>query len=170
MGISMRATMVTDEQIRELSEDSSWRDQRLTAIFHSDNEYCYLADYWDGIHYMITRRRESSELPLSILKKGDVEFSSNVDFSQRYPESTHAIFSTTVKALEVELQNLTPSVLLEGHDKLDSSFYPGRFWRSPDHDGSDFRELMVYYNRLQKIVASAATQNKGLILFRYEDL
>lgn len=169
MGISMRATMVTDEQIRELSEDSSRQHELLIAIFHSGNEFCYLADYWDGLHYMLTGRRESSELPLSILKKGDVEFSSNVDFSERYPESTHAIYSTTVKALEVELQNLAESVLPENHNKLNSSFYPGRLWRSPDHDGSDFSELMTYFNRLQNIVTTAAAQNKGLILYRYED-
>lgn len=164
----MKATMVTDEQIRDLSEDSSRADELLNITFHS-YEGCYLADYWDGIHYMLTGGRESSALPLSVLKKGDVEFSSDVDFSKRYTESTHAIYSTTIKALEVELQHLTESVLQERYNKLDSNLYPGRFWGSPDHDGSGFRELMFYYNRLRDIIAKAATQNTGLVFYRYED-
>jgi hypothetical protein len=168
----MKVTMVTDEQIRDFNKEASRLDELLKTTFHRYEDYCYLTDYWDGIHYLLTGAAENSELPLSALKKGDVAFSNDVDFSKRYPESTHVIYSSTVKTLAAELYHLTESTLRQRFDKprmLELNVYPGRLWLFPDREDSSFRELMFYYSRLRDIVAKAAQQNKGLLFCRYED-
>ena len=168
MGISMRVVMVTDEQIRDLRKDSD-SHQSLVNLFHKP-DFCYLADYWDGIHFMLTGERESSDSPLSVLKKGDVDFSGDADFSKRRTESTHAVYSAKVEAFDHALRRLAEPVLAERHNKLNSSFYPGRFWRSPDTDGSFLLEITAYFKRLHDIAEKAAKQKMGLIFYRYEDL
>lgn len=167
MGISMRAVMVTDEHIRDLSKNAN-PHQSLINLFHKP-DFCYLADYWDGIHFMLTGAREASQSPLSVLKKGDVEFSDDADFSIGYKESTHAVYSAKIAAFDAELRQITEPLLSERHNQLNSSFYPGRFWREPDADGRFFREIMAYYKRLRDIAETAAKQNMGLIFYRYED-
>jgi len=172
MGISMKAIMVTDGQILGLCESTSQLDKTVQALFRGHDDDCYLADYWDGIHYVLTAGNENSNLPLSALKRGDVEFSGDVAFSKRQPESTHAIYSTTVRDLAIALRQITESTLRERFNKprmLELNIYPGRLWAFPDHEDDGFRELMLYYSRLRDLVAKAAGQNKGLFFIRYED-
>ena len=51
MSISMSIYLCDDAQIRDFSEDMNQVEDFL--IRSSNRGDCYLADFWDGIHYLL---------------------------------------------------------------------------------------------------------------------
>lgn len=163
MGISVSVYPVTDSQISRFSQDPS----RIDEFIHNTPNHrgCYLADFWDGLHFLLTGRPDSRELPLAALKRGDVAF-------RGVSDQAHAIFSRTTQAFTVELQSLTAAVLRERLDlgkMVEAPVYPVRLWLFPEHEESTFRELMFYFDRLRDVALEASAGGQGLLFSRYED-
>lgn len=163
MGISMSIFSVTDAQINQFSQDPS----QIDAFIHStpNRRGCYLADFWDGLHFLLNREYDSRELPLAALKVGDVAY-------QGVSDQLHAIFSHTAQAFAVELQSLSTTTLQERLDlgkMVEARVYPIRPWLFPEHRESTFRELMFYFDRLRDIAVEASAGGQGLLFSRYED-
>ena len=167
MGISVSAVMATDEQIREFRENPSRLEDLLNRTIPSGGEeVCYLGDFWDALHYVLTEGGDRSELPLCVLKRGDVRYSKGLS------DPAHAVYSATVRALAGELQGLSESILRERFDlpkMLEARVYPGRLWVFPDLADDTFRELMSYFRGLRDFATEAAREEKGLVFCRYED-
>ncbi|HEU0180413.1 MAG TPA: DUF1877 family protein [Blastocatellia bacterium] len=163
MGISMSLYLCDDAQIREFSDDVNRVED---FIIRSPNRGdCYLADFWDGIHYLLTSGTDTRDLPLAALKTGDVEFRGGAS-------ATHAIFSETAKAFAEELQSLSEQTLRERFDPgrmLEARVDPIRPWLFPEHAESTFRDLMFYFDRLRNIASAASREGQGLLFTRYED-
>jgi uncharacterized protein DUF1877 len=163
MGISMSVYRVTDAQIRDFSEDVSRVADFLDRAGRGE---CYLADFWDGVHFLLTGGPDAGELPLSALKVGDVEFRGGY-------EPTHAIFRPMAQSFAAELQGLSEAALRERFDPremAEARVYPIRPWLFPEHAESTFRELMFYFGRLHNAAAEASVKGHGLLFSRYEDL
>ncbi len=171
MGISLSVLKVIDDHIRRFDESPKLLEALLVeTIAHGSSSRCYLADYWDGLDFLLTEGQDKPELPLCALKRGDVAY---VDTS----DPTHAIFSTTTHALARVLSLLDESTLRarfnpqrmlnEGGDGR--TVYPGRLWVFPNLAEATFRELMFYFSRLRDFTAQASEENKGLLFHRYED-
>lgn len=163
MGISMSLYLCDDAQIRDFSEDvNRVRDFLIRSPNRGD---CYLADFWDGIHYALTSGTDTRDLPMAALKAGDVGFWGGV-------EATHAIFSGTAKVFAERLQTLTEETLRQRFDPgkmVEARVYPIRPWLYPKHAESTFRELMFYFDRLRNVAVTASREGCGLLFSRYED-
>lgn len=163
MGISMSLHLCADAQIRDFSEDvNRVNDFLLESPSRGD---CYLADFWDGLHFLLAGGADARDLPLAALKVGDVEF-------QGATEATHAIFSGTAKTLAEELQTLSAPTLRERFDPgkmVEARVYPVRPWLFPEHAESTFQELMFYFDRLRNVAVAASREGHGLLFIRYED-
>jgi len=125
-----------------------------------------LADFWDGLHFLLVEGSQSSTLPAAALKFGDVSLRVG-------RESVHAILTRTLKRLADEINGLTEPALRERFDMermLQANVYPVRPWMFPEEKESTFRELMVYFERFRKVVRKAAAEGDGLVFCRYEDL
>ena len=167
MGISLSVVMATDERIRSFVQAPESLDGIVAA--HGPDE-CYLADYWDGLHYLLTGDAGAGELPLSALKRGTVAF---VDVD----DPTHAIDSATVAALTEVLQGLgasdlrkhfdPPAMLIAGEDGR--AIYPSRYWGPRASPERMFGELVFHFEKYREFVARAADEGKGLVFCRYED-
>ncbi len=163
MGISMSIYTVTDVQISEFAEDPTRVDEfALRSWWRGE---CYLADFWHGVHFLLTGRAEEAELPLSALKTGDAIYTNASD-------PAHAIFSSTTKALASQVQTLSEADLRKNFDleAMSESVYPIRPWLFPELAESTFSELTFYFERLRGIAIRAAEEGKGLLFRRYEDL
>lgn len=163
MGISMSVHKLTDARLAELGEDAS-RAKDLLRELPSPGE-CYLADFWDGVHFLLTGSPDAGELPLAALKVGDVRLGGGA-------EATHAIFSRTARALAAELRDLSEATLRTRFDPprmVEARVYPIRPWMYPEPAELTFRELMSYFERLRRIAAEAAEEGQGLLFTRYED-
>lgn len=167
MGISMDALMITDDQIRDFRQSPSQLEDLLNrTIPFVSKDLCHLADFWDGLHYVLTGGADEAELPLGVLKGGDVKYAKGLS------DPTHAIYSATVRALVGALRGLSESKLRERFDPremLEARVYPGRLWVFPGLADDTFRELMSYFCRLRDFATEAARENKGLVFCRYED-
>ena len=167
MGISMSAVMTTDDQIRDFRQNPSRLEDLLNrTIPFESKDVCYLADFWDALHYVLTEGADGSELPLCVLKRGDVKYSEGLS------DPAHAIYSATVRALAGELRGLSESTLRERCDPrkmFEARVYPRRLWVSPDLADDTFRELMSYFRALRDFATEAARENRGLVFCRYED-
>src|SRR5262245_44625099 len=127
MGISMSVYQCTDAQIHDFSQDVSRLNNFLSQSPGRGD--CYLADFWDGLHYLLTRGVESPALPLTALKVGDVAV-------QGATEATHAIFNRTTQRFAGELQSLSEAALRERFDPgqmVEARIYPVRPWLFPEH-------------------------------------
>jgi hypothetical protein len=163
MGISMSLYLCDDAQIRDFSEDANRVNDFL--IRSPNRGDCYLADFWDGIHYVLTSGTDARDLPLAALKAGDVEFRGGV-------EASHAIFSGTARAFAGELETLSEQTLRRRFDPgkmVEARVYPVRPWLFPEHAESTFRELMFYFDRLRDVAVMASREGHGLLFSRYED-
>lgn len=163
MGISMSVYKFTDAQIREFSEDVSRVNNVLRRVPSRGD--CYLADFWDGLHFLLTGSPDARELPLAALKAGDVEFRGT-------SEATYAIFSRTANALAGELQSLLEATLRGRFDPggmVEAQVYPIRPWLFPEYAESTFRELMFYFDRLRNVAVEASEEGQGLLFRSYED-
>jgi len=161
MGTSMSLYLCSDAQIRGFSEDVNLVNEFLDGAPSRGD--CYLADFWDGLHYLLTG--DTRDLPLAALKIGDVEFRGASD-------ATHAIFSRTAKALAEELQTLSEETLWGRFDPrkmVEARVYPIRPWLFPEYAESTFRELMFYFDRLRNVAVAASREEYGLLFSRYED-
>jgi hypothetical protein len=167
MGISMSVLMITDDQIRDFSQSPSRLEDLLNrTIPFVSKDLCYLADFWDGLHYVLTAGPDGAEVLLGVLKRGDVKYSKGLS------DPAHAIYSATVRALAEELQGLSESRLRARFDPrkmLEACVYPGRMWVFPDLADDTFRDLMSYFRRLRDFATEATRENKGLVFCRYED-
>jgi hypothetical protein len=164
MGISLSVYAITDEQIHALINQPDLADEWIRRS--QLGEECYLADYWDGLHFLLTRNTPDDQLPWAALRTGDVE----------YPQASttmHAILAATAQAFAGEMQSLYQFDLRERFDlqrMLDAHVYPIRLWLFPEQVESTFGELLHYFERLKRIIMQAAEEGKGLLFRRYEDL
>lgn len=160
----MSAWTVTDAQISQFAEDSTRLDEfTLGPMCRGE---CYLADFWHGVHFVLTGKAGEAGLPLSVLVTGDVIYPAVAD-------PTHAIFSATTGSLADVLQTLSEADLRKNFDleeMVKARVYPVRPWLFPESSESTFDELMFYFERLRGIALRAAGENKGLLFRRYEDL
>jgi len=153
----------SDSSIDALAADST-RSKILEGPLPADA--CYLADYWDGLHFLLTRGSGETRLPCAALKVGDVSFRTGT-------EPAHAIWSSTAAAFARELENLTEATLRQRFDMqamLKAGVYPIRTWAFPEFAEGAFREAMVYFERLREVVMKAVARGEGLLILRYEDL
>ena len=170
MGISVSVLSATDDEIRAFPGVGGELDVALGRRIARGEDECYLADYWDGLHYLLTGQASGGELPLSVLKRGDVRYSGLDD-------PVHALFSDTVRALAAAMQALPEAVLRERFDPPTMStageggrpLYPGRYWLSLSSCDEMFRELMSQFRKLRDYASAAAAAGKGLLVCRYED-
>ncbi len=163
MGISMRVYPCPDRQIRRLAEDVGLVEQALRDA--SESADCYLADFWDALHFLLAGGPEARDLPLACLKVGEVDFRGASD-------PTHAIFSATAGAFSTEIAGLSEETLRARFDMakmLEARVYPLRCWLFPDLAEHTFRELITYFKRLRDIAAFASGQGHGLLFSRFED-
>jgi hypothetical protein len=163
MGISMSLYLCDDTQIRDFIENANLVNDFINGSPGRGD--CYLADYWDGIHYLLTGSPDARDLPLAALKAGAVEFRGGA-------EATHAIFSETAKAFSDELQSLSEETLRRRFNPAKMAaarIYPVRPWLFPEHAESAFQELMFYFARLRNVAAAASSEGHGLLFSRYED-
>ena len=170
MGISVSVVTATDDEIRAFPGADGELEAALNSRIRLGEDECYLEDYWDGLHYLLTGEAKSGELPLSVLKGGDVRYSGVED-------PVHAIYSATVKGLAKELHALPETVMRERFDpptmlKAGAGgrpLYPGRYWLSPVPNEGMFRVLMSQFRKLRDYVTAAAAEDMGLFICRYED-
>jgi hypothetical protein len=163
MGISMSVYGCTDAQIHDFSKDVG-RLNNFLNISPSRGD-CYLADFWAGLHFLLTRRPDRCDLPLMALEVGDVAF-------RGASAATHALFNRTTKAFAGELQILSEATLRERFDPakmVEARVYPIRPWLFPEHAEGSFRELMFYFDRLRNVAVEASRAGHGLLFSRYED-
>jgi len=163
MGISMSLYLCSDAQIHDFSEGVTLVNDFLIASPNRGD--CYLADFWDGIHFLLAGQPDARDLPLAALKVGDVELRGGV-------EATHAIFSRTAKAFAGELQALPEETLRTRFDlgkMVEARVYPIRPWLFPEYAESTFQELMFYFDRLRNVAMAASREEHGLLFSRYED-
>jgi len=163
VGISMSVYAVSDAEIRALADSAGQLSDFTRGRGRGE---CYLADCWDGLHFLLTGDPASRALPLAALKAGDVVYAEASD-------PTHAIFSRTAKTLAGELGAMPEAALRKRFDPramLESGVYPGRPWAFPELADSTFRELLVYFDRLRSRAMRAAEGGTGLLFQRYEDL
>jgi hypothetical protein len=165
MGISMSVTTATDAQLVSF-ESEPVAHQAHVRMLEWTADCCYLADYWDGIHYLIAGGTSEGHLPLAALKKGDITYTPSS------LEPVHGIRADTARAFDAQLQLLTDETLRARFDSpamLAANVYPGRLWLGLTAEDSSFRELQFYLDRLRAIARRAANGNLGLIFSRYED-
>lgn len=169
MGISTSVLFVTDEQIQEFTKHPIDAENLFIGCINFGTEKCcHLHQYWNRLHYLLTGEVEGGDLPLCALKRGDVTYAGVLD-------PTHAIYSTTTKALSQELNTLSEQKLSERFDPSRTitsgghPVYPGRLWLNPKQTETTSRELISYFGRLRDFAVRAARQDKGLLFCRYED-
>jgi hypothetical protein len=166
MGISVGILTATDEQIRGFATDLDGLGELFIGVIGNPRA-CHLHEFWDGLHFLLTVETGGA-LPLSALKRGDVDYADAADV-------THAIYAATTKALAQELAALSEPVLRRRYDPArmlggpdGTRVYPARLW-TPGGNDAVFRDLIGYFNRLCNYVAAAATAGNGLLICRYED-
>ncbi len=166
MGISVGILTATDAQIRDFADDVSGLEKLFIGVINNPRA-CHLHDFWDGLYFVLTTETGDA-LPLSALKRGDVDYADAADF-------THAIYAATTKALAQELAALSEPVLRGRYDPArmlgcpdGRGVYPSRLW-TPSGNDAVFRDLISYFNRLRNYVAAAAAAGNGLLICRYED-
>jgi hypothetical protein len=166
MGISVGILTATDMQIRGFATDLDGLGIQFIGVVGNPRA-CHLHEFWDGLHFLLTAETGDA-LPLSALKRGDMDYADAADV-------THAIYAATTKAFALELAALSETVLRRRYDPapmLGGSdgmrVYPSRLW-TPGGNDAVFRDLISYFNRLRSYVAAAATAGKGLLICRYED-
>lgn len=170
MGISVSVVTATDDEIRAFPGADGELEAALSRRIAHGEDVCYLADYWDGLHYLLTGEAQGGEAPLSVLKWGDVRYSGLDD-------PVHALFSNTVRALAGAVLALPETVLRERFDpptmmtvgEGGRPLYPGRYWLSSTPGDGVFRALMSHLGKLRDYVSAAAAADEGLLVCRYED-
>jgi Domain of unknown function (DUF1877) len=161
MGIKMSVLMVTDEQIYNFIQYPQALETLLNETIPSlSEENCFLSDYWDALHYILTPEINQTELPLAALKKGDVYYSDGLS------DPAHAIYTKTTKDLAEELKKLSRSELTERCNlgrTIKHHVYRNRYATG------DEEELLDYFGTLRNFVNKAVIENKGLVFTCYED-
>jgi Domain of unknown function (DUF1877) len=167
MGIKMSILKVSDEQIHNFIKHPNQLENLLNKTISSlSKENCFLSDFWDGLHYLLTAEMDNNELPLSALKKGDVYYSKGLS------DPAHAIYNVTTRNFAKELNRLSESKLRERHNPqkiLEAQVYPGRLWLFPNYYDDTFSELLGNFLSLRNFTIEAVKEDKGLIFCRYED-
>ena len=104
MAISVSVLAASEDDIRRYREAPDELDAWLNGIipYHGDDE-CYLAEYWAVLHYLLTGEDAGGELPLAVLRRGDVTY--DVD------DPTHAITGATTRELANALKGLSETDL-----------------------------------------------------------
>jgi hypothetical protein len=70
MGISISIYPVTDSQISRFGQDPSQIDEFINST--PNHRGCYLTDFWDGLHFLLTGRPDSAELMFYFNRLRDV--------------------------------------------------------------------------------------------------
>ena len=162
MGISLSVYSISDVEIKSLAEDPA----RLIEFTRSSADACFLADFWDGIHFLMTDGLKNQSLPCGAIKVGDVTF-------RKGSEPAHAILSDTAREFAREIARLTDATLRKRFDMdamVKAKIYPGRTWLFSEYSEQSYQETMFYFGRLRQVAKLASDGGKGLLFERYEDL
>jgi hypothetical protein len=136
MGISVGILTATDAQISGFTTDPEGLGDLFIGVAGNPRA-CHLHEFWDGLHFLLTAETGDA-LPLSALKRGDVDYADAADF-------IHAIYAATTKALAQELAALSEPVLRRRYDPArmlrgpdGTTVYPSRLWTPGGNDAVFF--------------------------------
>lgn len=158
MGTSMKVYPITDDRIAELRRDPSG----IRALVGSADE-CYLGDYWDCLHFVLTGEAGKADLPLGALKCGDVTLEDD--------DPVHAIVHSTTFQLSEAMGRIEPGQLRERFDPAvlrQNRVRPSPVW-SAEYADENFAELLWCFERLRSATCAAAANGAGLLFVKFED-
>lgn len=176
MGISVSAMMVTDEQIRQFTEQPGSSDAVSNKLIPAGNQNacCYLFGYWSSICDVLTARQPTDAWPYDVLADGEVRF-------KQVDDPTWALSSEAVKIIAADMEELTEPEIqtickpwgkswiaeIKRAKKAGATAYrnsdPEKMWQR------EISDLASYLFRFRDFATRAAAEGKGLMFCQYED-